>query len=221
MKVTTQTLRNLYLKDLELPDRFHGRDTPKAQYPDIWRRIETKLYHGTAMDLHDKNVWIWSDQHFWHKNIIVHANRPFATIEDMTNTLIENAQRVVKPDDVLIFLGDIGLKGRGIINGILDSIPGYKIQIIGNHDIEHNGKVINYNVDEQYLCYVYDVDNIQLWLTHYPMDNVPSNCVNVHGHIHQNTASPWNINVSVEHTNYTPINLTQVISQAKNYLQTK
>lgn len=221
MKLNSETLRHFYLKDLELPDTFHGRTTPKGKYPELWKKVETKLKNGTAIDITDRNVWVWSDQHLGHNNAIELCGRPFTTTDEMTSALIANAQRVVGPDDVLIFVGDIGFKSRGVINSMLDSIPCYKIHIVGNHDMERDGKVIDYNVDERYLCYVHDAGDIQLWFTHYPMDNVPSNCVNVHGHIHQNLANPWNINVSVEHIDYTPINLTDVLERARNYVNSK
>jgi calcineurin-like phosphoesterase family protein len=162
------------------------------------------------------NVWIWSDTHFGHKNIIAYAERPFNSIEAMNNQMVANYLTVVQPNDIVIWLGDIGFMSENKINEVLDSLPGYKIHIIGNHDMHRDGKVYKLNMDEQHLCYTLDIGGIELLLTHYPMDNVPSNCQNVCGHIHQNHANVFNTIACVEHLDYTPANLNNLVVEAQN-----
>jgi calcineurin-like phosphoesterase family protein len=226
MKLTNETLRVLYLKDLELPDKHHGRTTPKVKYFKQWKDIQPFHAHGNpiAIDVsRDPDIWVWSDQHIGHKNIIDYTGRPYPNVKLMNDCLIGNYQKVVKPNDIVIWGGDVALVKNSEINAILATLPGYKIHIVGNHDMDRSGKVKNLAMDERYLCYVVDVLDhdmeFQLLFTHYPMDNVPKNCVNVHGHIHQNVANAWNINVSVEHTNYAPINLKDIIKRARTYLE--
>lgn len=216
--ITQEQLRTLYLKDLELPDTFHGRDTPKVRYPEQWKKIQSYYKHGSPIDLTGKKVWVWSDIHFGHNNIIGYSNRPFDDVQSMNEAMIRAYLACVGPDDVVIWNGDIGFKSAGVINEILDRLPGYKIQVIGNHDMDRAGKLTDFNVDERHLCYIVNVDGAQLLFTHYPMDRVPAGCVNVHGHIHQNTACYWNINVCVEHTNYAPRSLDSIVEQAHKYM---
>jgi calcineurin-like phosphoesterase family protein len=172
-----------------------------------------------------QDVWVLSDPHLGHNNIIKYCDRPFANVDAMNNALIHNYLDVVKPTDVVIFGGDIAFMGKDKVNAILGRLPGYKIQIVGNHDINRDGQVIEYAVDERHICYVVDVIDgdmeFQLLFTHYPMDVVPPNCVNVAGHIHNNHANPWNIIICVEHTNYAPMNLKTVIQKARTYLENK
>lgn len=217
MKLTHETLKKLYVNDLKLPDTFHGRDTPKTKYPQMWESFNTTI-RNSAIDVvaamqagHD--VWVWSDQHFGHKNIIGYANRPFSTIEEMNNTMIANYKLVVKPTDIVIWTGDIAFMSESKTSQLLKELPGYKIHIVGNHDIDKKTRQpYVLEVDEQYPCYALNLDDITLAFTHYPMDNIPKNCHNVAGHIHQNHANKWNTIVCVEHTNYAPKNLKDILA---------
>lgn len=215
--ISHEQLRTLYLEDLQLPDTYHGRVDAKVRYFAPWKAI-TPYYKDAPIDLSGKRVWVWSDIHFGHKNIIQYANRPFDDAEAMNGALIRAYHACVDPNDVVIWNGDIGFMSANNINSILDSLPGYKIHIVGNHDMDRSGKLMPLNMDERHLCYAMEVDGIQLLFTHYHMDNVPKGAVNIHGHIHQNFANPWNINISVEHTNYAPKLLSDVVVQAKQYL---
>lgn len=222
MKLTNETLRLLYLDDLTLPDTTHDHRV-KVRAPNHWKMI-TPTYKTAPIQLDacgDRHIWVWSDQHFGHKNIIKYCNRPFPNPELMAQCLIGNYLNVVKPEDVVIFNGDFGFMPVPQLNEILDQLPGYKIQVVGNHDMHRDGKLYALNVDERHLCMVVDVPDhdieYQMLFTHYPMTNVPENCINVHGHTHQHIMEPHNINVCVEHTNYAPKNLNQIMDQARKY----
>lgn len=79
-------------------------------------------------------VFVISDTHFGHKNIIQFCNRPFATIDEMDNTLIKNWNETVSNKDVVIHLGDVGLGSREKIAAIVAQLNGKKILVKGNHD---------------------------------------------------------------------------------------
>ena len=53
--------------------------------------------------------WFIADTHFSHKNIIKYAGRPYATVEEMNESLIDNWNQCVDADDQVFFLGDFGL----------------------------------------------------------------------------------------------------------------
>lgn len=79
-------------------------------------------------------VWVIADTHFCHINVITYCNRPFNSVEEMDETLINNWNRVVAPDDVVYHLGDFALADRERIRNIVSRLNGVKILVMGNHD---------------------------------------------------------------------------------------
>ena len=53
--------------------------------------------------------FITSDLHFGHKNILEYDKRPFSSIEEHDESLIENWNSLVRPQDLVYCLGDITL----------------------------------------------------------------------------------------------------------------
>jgi len=51
-------------------------------------------------------IYFISDTHFNHKNILEYEHRPFSSIEEHDNLIINNWNQVVKPDDTVFHLGD-------------------------------------------------------------------------------------------------------------------
>lgn len=90
-----------------------------------------------------EKLWFTSDTHFWHKNIVVYSNRPFLTVdgqpdvEKMNESLIRYWNDCVKPDDLVIHLGDMGF-GRDCtsekLREIRQRLNGTMLLVRGNHD---------------------------------------------------------------------------------------
>lgn len=77
-----------------------------------------------------------SDTHWGHTNILQYDQRPFATIHEHDEALIERWNAKVGKGDVVYHLGDVAWRNRnGIdINVLLSRLHGTKILILGNHD---------------------------------------------------------------------------------------
>lgn len=84
------------------------------------------------------NTWFTSDTHFGHQNILKFCpwNRPFSTVEEMDEHLVDVWNRDVKPEDTVYFLGDFALKFT-MVEKYLPRLLGNIIWIPGNHDAVH------------------------------------------------------------------------------------
>ena len=83
------------------------------------------------------NIWFTADFHFGHSNIIRYCNRPFRSVEEMDQTILERLNASAKANDILYFLGDfcIGSKARALQHR--EQIRCRKIfALAGNHDKE-------------------------------------------------------------------------------------
>lgn len=81
------------------------------------------------------NIWLTSDTHFGHKNIMRYCNRPFNSIEEHDAALIDNWNALVKPNDTVYHLGDFcfGTQEEDF-NKYFKRLNGQIILIKGNHD---------------------------------------------------------------------------------------
>jgi len=81
------------------------------------------------------NCWFSADIHIDHTNCLHLANRPFSSIQDMENTIVDNFNKKIKPDDVLYLLGDVCLGKKTSWIRFLDKLVCRNvILLIGNHD---------------------------------------------------------------------------------------
>lgn len=167
-----------------------------------------------------KNVYFWSDQHFGHQNVIKYCNRPFKDKEHMDKAMLINYNETVQDEDLVVWVGDIAFSGVNEYRQLLANLPGKKVLIMGNHDFDRKNKLKDFGIfSEVYMAtsFYMTIQNkiCNLILSHYPIDTelLPENTLNIHGHIHDKVADFKNINVSVEHTNYKPIDITKIITE--------
>lgn len=78
--------------------------------------------------------FVYSDPHFFHKNVISYCNRPFMDVQEMTDKLIENYNNTVGPEDTVLWLGDCFFCGNAKAKEIMGQLNGKKILVKGNHD---------------------------------------------------------------------------------------
>lgn len=155
-------------------------------------------------------TFLIADTHFGHSNIIFFKRsdgvtnlRPFSSIEEMDETLIQNWNSVVGVNDKVYHLGDVGFKSFSKLKSVFDRLNGTKVLIKGNHD---NLKLSQYAQLFKDVRGSHVLDN--LLLTHIPIhpDSVERWRGNIHGHLHYSVLEdPKYFNVSVECIDYTPI----------------
>lgn len=78
--------------------------------------------------------WWTADEHYGHKNIIKYCNRPFTSVEEMNQTLIDNHNRVVGKGDCTVHIGDFSLSDARCTLEIIEQLNGSHIFIRGSHD---------------------------------------------------------------------------------------
>ncbi len=149
-------------------------------------------------------IFVVSDTHFRHGNIIKYSKRPFTSVEEMDNEMIKRWNRKVGKDDLVIHCGDFALGNEGEVKEIRDRLNGGLILLKGNHD-HRSLRAADFLIVNGTL----ELENIIF--SHYPLpkEAMPKGFVNVHGHIHTKE-SLHGINISVEKTDYEPIELSEV-----------
>lgn len=80
------------------------------------------------------NFFYTSDLHFSHKNIIAYTNRPYDSVEEMNECLVQNWNSVVDKDGYVRILGDVCMGKRDETLPILARLNGHKSLVCGNHD---------------------------------------------------------------------------------------
>lgn len=82
-----------------------------------------------------QRYWFTSDTHFGHGNIITYSKRPFKTVEEMDEELINRWNERVGKGDLIFHLGDFLFKGgRERMEEILSRLNGQIHLVKGNHD---------------------------------------------------------------------------------------
>lgn len=158
-------------------------------------------------------VFIISDTHFGHKNIIKYCNRPFADTEEMDKAIIKNWNEVVSNKDLVIHLGDVALCGKERFRQIMSQLNGRKMLIRGNHDnwTDEFYREAGFEYVSRYPI----VWNEFYILSHAPLQvfqNVPYK--NIFGHVHNDPLYQDTANrqcVCVERTNYCPVLLSESV----------
>jgi len=157
------------------------------------------------------SVWLISDTHFYHSNIILYEKRPFSNKIEMNEVMINNWKKVVRKNDTIFHLGDVGFGSKCMMYELISDLPGRKILVMGNHDKQHSlSWWQGVGFDEVYKYpIIYEGFYI---LSHEPLyvgQEMPY--VNIHGHTHSESSdNKQKVNVSVEVINYTPVNFNVI-----------
>lgn len=160
-------------------------------------------------------IWIISDTHFNHKNIIEYCNRPFKDVEEMNKEMIKRWNNTVKKEDIVWHLGDFAMGDKEQVASIVNQLNGRIFLVMGNHD--------NHTIKWYYECgfeRVYDrpvIINDYFILSHHPR-TVGANLYGyLYGHVHNDEIyKDYTSNsfcVCAERINYTPILLDEAMKK--------
>jgi calcineurin-like phosphoesterase family protein len=150
--------------------------------------------------------FVVADTHFGHDNIIRYSRRP----QDHDRLMVANWKAVVKPSDIVLHLGDVYFKQPELVKRA--RLPGQIYFLRGNHD--RGGAVselrdLGWRLIEPFY---YKIGKWKFVFTHWPLDELEANVINVHGHTHTLPEhSVRHISLSVERTDYRPQRLEAVL----------
>lgn len=148
-------------------------------------------------------------------------DRPFSSMDEMNDTLIERHNSVVGKDDHVYFLGDFAFTNLNRTIEILERLNGVKFLVYGNHD-----RVMKKPEIEKYFEWrkpyfelnlkQYNIKGIApLVLFHYPIErwNRKSyGSYHLFGHVHSSEYDDdLRLNVGVDSHNLTPWSLTEIL----------
>lgn len=163
-----------------------------------------------------------ADTHFSHKNIIKYSNRPFSTVIEMNQTLIENWNSRISQNDTVYHLGDFAFGDVDSSQTIFDQLNG-KIHLIkGNHDSQ-SVKIKGWQSVSHYVEVT--VGKQFIVMSHYSMrvwNKSHYGAWMLYGHSHGSLPDDINalsIDVGVDCHNYFPLSLGEIsrIMKNKNY----
>ncbi len=170
-------------------------------------------------------TWFCSDHHFGHSNILNFKDklgkplRSFGSIDEHDSIIIDNHNKLVKPEDRVYFMGDLAIGKKDIHK--VSRMNGRKVLIKGNHDIFKLQDYIDY-FDDIRSIKVYPKNGITI--THIPVHTSQLEHrfkLNVHGHTHSNLITQEGsqvpdkryLNVCLEHTNFCPVDFDYILSE--------
>lgn len=178
----------------------------------------------------ESKVFMTSDSHFFHRNIIESCNRPFKDEHDMNDSLVENWNSVVKDDSIVFHLGDFAWGGVNKWKEIRERLNGHIVLVIGNHDFKNGPKcfddLFDYAAQQLYVR----IGGKQVFLNHFPLlcysgvyREPEDQTWAMHGHVHLGPNSlrgldvprmeylyPTQYDVGVDMNDYTPVSWVKI-----------
>jgi len=161
-----------------------------------------------------------SDTHFYHENAIQFCKRPFGSVEDMNQKLIQNWNLVVGEQDHIWFLGDFSFGKVPETEQVLSQLKGIKHLITGNHDRKGRCQKLKWDqyFIDQHDYYRLNVDGEKVVLCHFPFSSWERGYTNLHGHLHtlpDEFQGKWRqYDIGVDNNNYTPVLLEDAIKRS-------
>jgi len=137
-------------------------------------------------------IWVTSDLHFGHKNIMKFCPVTRARFQNdvayMTEAMVKEWNDLIAPEDTTYILGDVAFMSGSEAGRTVNRLNGRKILIEGNHDRKALlDATFRGAFDEihRYLDITYDGTKVVMF--HYPIlewDQMHRGAVHLYGHVH-------------------------------------
>ncbi len=136
-------------------------------------------------------IHVVSDTHFNHANIIRFCDRPFASLAEMNEEMIDAWNNAVMPKDQVWVGGDFAYnakdEGSISVGKLFMALNGKKHLVRGNHD-EQNRSVLELPWTTITDLASVKIEGMRFVMCHYPLETwkAPSKFIHLHGHCHGN-----------------------------------
>ena len=162
-------------------------------------------------------IYFWSDLHIGHNKPFIYQDRGFKDIDGHDQYIIDTWRTNINPSDEIYILGDLSWRRGEETNKILETLPGQKYLIHGNHDYHNDTK--HYQHHFKWTKDYYELKhNKQVFiLCHYPIESWNKKfhgSIHLHGHIHNSEITqdiPNRINIGVDKFKE-PVSIDAVLS---------
>lgn len=177
-----------------------------------------------------REVWLTSDLHLGHKKVA--GLRGFSSTAEHDETIIDNWNGVVGPNDTVYVLGDFSFLPRLESTAAVCRLNGAKHLLLGNHD-GTRARCLSYGFSTVEHQTVIEYLGVRLWLAHIPScgDNerpklrrpapMAAYDIEVCGHVHESWLFGPNgqVNVALEATSLTPISIPDVVRRYQHHMR--
>lgn len=180
-------------------------------------------------------IYFASDFHLHHKNIIRYSNRPFSCLREMNDNCFNSVNKIVKPEDTLVFLGDFMFaKDLYDIWEMWNHIKCNNIiWLMGNHDTAISTDVANQMMSSKhnrtpfiFTGHYYELRDKRgtFICSHYPMlswNKENHGSYMLHGHCHANlnhmNTNVRRMDVGYDSTKQWCISIDDVVKELQNF----
>lgn len=157
-------------------------------------------------------IFFTSDTHFGHKPIINFCRRPYSSVEEMNEALVQNWNSKVSKGDTVYHLGDFAFHDHKIFH----RLNGKKHLIKGNHD-DKAVLSLPWTSIQDYMVLSHNKKRFVLF--HFPIadwDGMYKSYIHLHGHTHSKVRAwqmiPKSYDVGVDANDYAPVSMDEVLS---------
>lgn len=189
------------------------------------------------------SVYVISDTHFDHDNILKYCDRPFNSGREMNRELIRRWNETVSSSDTVLFGGDLSIASSAERAVELDeALNGCLVLLKGNHD-GFDDSDVPFSVQKSlYFTYEFQGKEYEFYYSHFPSDyqerttrddsrsqpkyaRLPRwfDGWNLHGHVHNNDMTEYpflnhvekSINVGADVTGFRPVSVEELVASIR------
>lgn len=166
-------------------------------------------------------TYFTSDLHFGHKNIIRYCNRPFETVEQMNEYMIQAwNSRVTDSDDIYV-LGDFIFGKEEKFRETISQLRGRKILVRGNHDPKFVYESKHWS-EVHMQTIIRRIDGYRVNMSHYrdSFKKIYPGNIYLHGHSHgSGPLEDKVLDVGVDRMGYVPLTIDEMLDFNNGLIQ--